>query len=102
MQEFLKGRPIKVVTLDLSGFRYLGELHLYLKEKLGFPDFYGENLNALWDCLWGFMYVPAEITIIYHPKTKGAEELREEVEKIVGIFRRAEKEFDEIIVHVDM
>ena len=26
-------------------------VHLYLKEKLEFPDYYGGNLDALWDLL---------------------------------------------------
>jgi len=25
--------------------------HDYLKEKLSLPDYYGNNLDALWDCL---------------------------------------------------
>ena len=25
--------------------------HKYIKEKLDFPDYYGENLDALFDCL---------------------------------------------------
>ncbi|MEG0772573.1 barstar family protein [Clostridium sp.] len=25
--------------------------HAYLKQKLALPDYYGENLDALWDCV---------------------------------------------------
>lgn len=25
--------------------------HAYLKRKLALPDYYGDNLDALWDCL---------------------------------------------------
>ena len=27
------------------------EIHTMLKEKFGFPEYYGRNLSALWDCL---------------------------------------------------
>ena len=41
----------KVVTLDLTGCKYLGEIHQRIKQAFDFPDFYGENWSAFWDLL---------------------------------------------------
>jgi len=45
-------------------------LHAYLKEQCGFPDYYGNNLDALYDVLTG-RSEPLEI------KVEHAEELKE-------------------------
>ncbi len=42
---------MKIVTLDVTGCQYLDELHKRIKDALDFPDYYGENLDAFWDCL---------------------------------------------------
>ena len=42
----------KIVTLDLTGCKYLGEIHQRIKKAFNFPDFYGENWSAFWDLLW--------------------------------------------------
>lgn len=42
---------MKEVTLDCRGFVPRSELHLALAEALSFPDHYGNNLDALHDCL---------------------------------------------------
>lgn len=41
--------------LDFSDFQYLGEVHKIIQEKLELPEWYGENLDALWDALTGIM-----------------------------------------------
>ena len=41
------------IILDFSKCKYLGEIHQLLKEKFGLPEYYGENWDALWDCLDG-------------------------------------------------
>lgn len=46
----IKENPI---ILDFSKCKYLGEIHAILKEKFGLPGYYGENWDALWDCLDG-------------------------------------------------
>ena len=39
---------------ELDGKLIESEGHKYLKEALDFPDYYGENLDALYDCLTDF------------------------------------------------
>ena len=42
----------KVITLDLTGCKYLGELHERISAAFDFPEWYGENWDAFWDLLW--------------------------------------------------
>lgn len=39
------------VMLDFENISSKNSLHQYLKEQLGLPEYYGENLDALHDCL---------------------------------------------------
>ena len=39
------------ITLKLDKFSTKNEIHNYLKKKMKFPDYYGGNLDALFDCL---------------------------------------------------
>ncbi len=41
----------KTVTLDARRMTTVRETHRYIAEKLDFPEYYGGNLDALYDCL---------------------------------------------------
>ncbi len=41
----------KTATLDLTDCKYLGEMHQRIKKALNFPNYYGENWDAFWDCI---------------------------------------------------
>lgn len=50
------------MVLDALQMQNRDEAHIYLKEMFRFPDYYGENLDALYDMLCGvqFLYVRIE------------------------------------------
>ena len=91
----------KRVVLDFSECKYIGSLHAMIREKLNLPEWYGNNLDALWDALTGLIKTPVEIKIVFHPKTKGSEKLRSAVESVIHVFREAEIAYHEICLEVD-
>lgn len=42
---------MKKIILDFNTTRTREDVHKYLAMKFDFPDYYGENLDALYDCL---------------------------------------------------
>ena len=38
-------------SVDFKGVHYYSEIHKALRKGLGLPGYYGENLDALWDCM---------------------------------------------------
>lgn len=42
---------MKQITIDCSAISDSAQLHDLLAQELDFPDWYGRNLDALYDCL---------------------------------------------------
>lgn len=42
----------KIIILDLTDCKYLGELHERIRLAFEFPEWYGANLSAFDDLLW--------------------------------------------------
>lgn len=78
----------KLVTLDLTGCKYLGEIHQRIKDAFDFPDFYGENWDAFWDLLR--TECDADKVIILGEGTV-SKELKPSIEKIKGILKEFQK-----------
>ena len=74
----------KIVTLDLTGCKYLGEIHQRIKAAFDFPDFYGENWSAFDDLLWS--ECDADKVVVLGGETV-SEELKPSVETIGEILQ---------------
>lgn len=90
------------IIIDFSDCLYLDSMHNEIKDKLGLPDWYGKNLDALWDSLTGIIETPVEIEIIFKPKIKAAQKMKPYVEKIINVFQDAENEYSEIKLFIDI
>ena len=79
----------KIITLDLTGCKYLGEIHQRIKKAFGFPDFYGENWSAVWDLLWS--ECDANKVVIVGEETV-SKELKPSVETMNGILQELKED----------
>ncbi len=43
---------MKIIELDLSGCKYLDEIHNRIRIAFNFCEDYGRNWDAFWDLLW--------------------------------------------------
>lgn len=55
---------MRKIMIDGRDFENIKVLHDVLKDKLDFPDYYGGNLDALWDCLTGWVDLPLTLVLI--------------------------------------
>ena len=78
------------VRLDASCMERKEQSHKYLKEKLELPEHYGENLDALYDCLTEMG--KTEIYVLHGDAVNG--------KRVVRVLLAAEKENDELSVQI--
>lgn len=90
-------------TLDFSGLKYYSDIHRILKEELDFPEYYGENWDALWDCLTDM--VGQKIVIEIYGMEVLRQKFPEDAESLLGIFRefkhyREDKYSTDILIYI--
>ncbi|MBQ5911190.1 MAG: barstar family protein [Clostridia bacterium] len=93
---------MKHITIDFSLCKHPIDLHNELKEKLHLPEWYGNNLDALWDMITGFLETPSDITVVFKPKNQAASNLKEDVLNIISVFNEAAEEYGEIIFNCEL
>lgn len=80
------------VIIDGERIKTIDDFHLEIKKQLEFPDYYGENLDALWDCLTGSIDLP--VTLVWKNSDMNKESLGDKFNRIVDLFSSAEKELN--------
>lgn len=86
---------MKRINIDFNGVKYIGEVHLILKENLKFPEWYGENLDALWDLLTGYI---DPCIVDFKGFEKSDNEIKPYLQKVLKVFLEAESKYGKIKV----
>lgn len=79
--------------VDFSKVEYYIEIHEVLKHDLDFPDYYGGNLDALWDCLTDMLCDISFIEICNFEKI--AKKYHEEWRNIIKIFKETKHAYND-------
>jgi ribonuclease inhibitor len=77
------------VLLDISVFEEKISLHRYLRERMGFPFYYGANLDALFDELSSIVE-PTHVTLLYTTMPLG--QMAEYTPRLLKVFGDAANE----------
>ncbi|MCJ8010242.1 barstar family protein [Paenibacillus sp. KQZ6P-2] len=83
---------MREIILDGRKMENRDQLHAVLKEALELPDYYGNNLDALWDCLTGWVEMPLTIRWLHFQKSE--EKLGEDSRLVLQLFQDAENELE--------
>ena len=90
-----------IYTIDFTPVRHYRDLYSCINEGFELTGRVGENRDALWDCLTGFIGWPCEIRL--SGISSLSKQRRAELQKILGVFTNAEKAYPDTIhiVYVD-
>ena len=88
---------MKLIELDLNTFETKEDVHSFLAEEMEFPEYYGNNLDALYDILTedytdkvirivGLDDMAADMRDYAHKFRRLCEDICEEYEEITFIF----------------
>lgn len=84
------------ITLDFSEIKSLWELHEHFKAVFELPDYYGHNMDALWDCLQ--CWFEKDTTIILKNLYSMPKDMHPIIPTIQTLFQDLEDEEAEVTV----
>ena len=79
------------LNLDFSTVKHFSDIHKLIKKAFKFPDFYGENLDALWDCMRD--YCEFDLHVIVSGIEHFPDDWKEYISKILDVFNDVHNEY---------
>lgn len=77
------------IVLYESEIAQFPDVHVWLIDKLSLPEWYGRNLDALWDCITGYINLPVTICWISDSTIEG-----NKYSGVIELFQEAAEEMD--------
>lgn len=81
---------MKQVIFDFDTIQTADDFYAAAKIRLQLPEYFGNNLDALWDCVTGDIELPAEILFINMTTSQ-----LEIFEGVIAVFEDASIELDD-------
>ncbi|MEN6320263.1 MAG: barstar family protein [Syntrophaceae bacterium] len=90
---------MKKVVFDSSHVETITQLHTELARMLDFPDYYGANLDALYDCLSGEIELP--LTLIWKNYHMTKTKLGKDADKVLKVMKDFAREDPDFTIKVE-
>lgn len=78
---------MKKIILNFENCQNISEIHKILKAVFDMPNYYGENWDALWDCLDGLFYDEGKVVVEINGVNSLNEEMQNAVKPMFGVFK---------------
>lgn len=86
---------MKTITLDINKMTSIPGMHKYLQRTLRLPDYYGKNLDALYDCLSTY---PEALTVEVPEAVGDSKYLGDYGKQLLLVFQDASEDNDNLIL----
>lgn len=83
---------MNIVILEGKDFKSKEKVNQILKNKLELPEYYGENLDALWDCLTGWVSLP--LKIVWNDYEYSKKQLGDFADELLKLFLEAKDKIE--------